>query len=103
ARGPSCALRWSGASSRRCAGAEWPGGQARGFVPYGSPFPGLLVRRPSEGARMFFSVAEVALDPLLLLTALRHVGEVALTRGLRLVMPCAQGLEARVVVSLGLD
>ena len=42
---------------------------------------------------MFFSVAEVALDSLLLLTALRHVGEVALTRGLRLVMPCAQGLE----------
>jgi len=27
---------------------------------------------------MFFSVAEVALDPLLLLTTLRHVGEVAL-------------------------
>ena len=52
---------------------------------------------------MFLDVTEFALDPLPLLTALRHVGEVAFARGLRLVMPCAQGLKARVVVSLGLD
>ena len=52
---------------------------------------------------MYFANTELALDPLPLLTALRHVGEVTFAGGLRLMVPCAQGLKARVVVSLGLD
>src|SRR5699024_437874 len=59
----------------------------------GSPLPGLLVRRPDEGARVLFLIAEVALDALLLRTALRHVGEVAFAGCLLPVVPHAERLE----------
>lgn len=52
---------------------------------------------------MWFLVAEVALDALLLRSALGVVGEVALACSLLLVVVCTQRLEARVIVSLGLD
>ena len=45
----------------------------------------------ATGVRL--DITELALDPLPLFTALRHVGEVAFARGLRLVVPCAQGLK----------